>query len=296
MPAVYDAFHPGQDLLDLWTITGDKSLVRFYFIPVKYACNADCVFCITEIEKLKPGFQAVRGTMKIDDVLRGNLQLAADLGMDEVEITGGGEPFLHPRLQELVLEIRDFLPAARIKIYTNGFRLREIRGIDELNLSRAHDDSGINQAIFRSKEQNELQDALGFFRPFFKTIRLQVPLMQGALDTPEKLIAFAERQKNADLIVARPLFDGVHLGKERYVRFEVQHPKIKLDRTGDYCGMRPVIAADGNFYRDWNFDRLLLPAGWTKDEFTQLKAELLDFQPHQKWAETNLPPSPQPAV
>lgn len=228
--------------------------MRVYLIPVKYACNADCTFCITEIEKIKPGFNAMTGTMKPDSIID-NLKRCADYGVNEVEVTGGGEPYLNKDLDKIVENIRTYIPNSYIKVYTNGFRFREIF-FDEINVSRAHYDKDINNDIYRSKEQNDLFESLTYFRKYCNILRWKLPLMTGAIDTPEKLLSLPAMFPMVDKIVGTPLFDKVPLAKDRYVKFaeDIVHNNIKMDKTGDYCGLQPIIAADGVFYKNWDFD------------------------------------------
>lgn len=223
-------------------------------IPVKYACNADCSFCITEDEKLRPGFAAIPGAMRVSRATSDVFRTIADMGATELEITGGGEPFLHNDLQKIIDLARVELPSAYFKIYTNGFSLRPLVGVDELNMSRAHWRSELNNTIFRSNAQNEMGEALAFFRQYFGTIRLQTPMMRGLIDSPEALAEMVARfGPQVDQFVVRPLFESVARGKEYYVKFNAVGEKVKIDRTGDYCGSRPLIGADNNLYWDWSY-------------------------------------------
>jgi organic radical activating enzyme len=232
---------------------------RVYLIPVKYACNADCTFCITEREKLQPAFAAL-GEYLPADRLREVLQPLPE-EVTEIEVTGGGEPFLHPKLPEILEQIRSWRPSVKIKLYTNGFLLRPIPPVDELNISRCHDDTARNQEVYRGRRPTDLEAAARFFRPFAESIRLQVPLMRGYIDSPQAAEAMIGRCRSfIDGFVFRPLFPSVALEQDKAVRFAFTHPLAKMDDLQpDYCGSRPVIGSSGVLYRDWTFTQPMDP-------------------------------------
>ena len=251
-----------------------RKMSRLYLIPVKYKCNANCIFCITEEEKVKPAFSALPEFIKLEElkVLLAQLQ---PLRLTEIEITGGGEPLLHPQLQDIINLVKGTWPGIYVKLYTNGLLLKNVRGINELNLSRAHPDAAINNQFFGVDSSYSLIDLLNFYRPLVKLLRVQVPLLQGGIDSAAKAIRLAtEVIPPADQVVLRPLFSKCGKAKELVVQFPVTHPGIKLDQTGDYCGTRPVIASDARLYWDWTFTKSVLTS-----ELDQLDLELNQFLP-----------------
>ena len=246
---------------------------RLYVIPVKYECNADCTFCITEEAKLHPAFSAVKEWLTPEST-EAFCQQFAKLKIKEVEVTGGGEPFLNPKLQQILNHFKEAWPDLKVKIYTNGFLLKPLYGLDEVNISRAHDDTVKNNEIFRTKHPIDLTRSIAFFRPLTRTLRVQVPLLKGYIDTPEAAIALIERHPLVDQFVFRPLFSKVAREKDKYVQFSVIHPRAKNDVTGDYCGDRPVLASNGKLFWDWNYTREIKPA-----ELTKLNQALANFKP-----------------
>ena len=247
---------------------------RLYLIPVKYKCNANCIFCITEKEKVKPAFNSLPEFIKLKElkVLLAQLQ---SLRLTEIEITGGGEPLLHPQIQDIINLVKATWPGIYVKLYTNGLLLKNVHGIDELNLSRAHPDAAINNQFFGVNSAYSLTDLLNFYRPLVKRLRVQVPLLRGGIDSAAKAAHLAAQIiPIADQIVLRPLFSKCSQGKELFVQFSVAHPSIKVDQTGDYCGARPIIASNSKLYWDWTFTKEVLSS-----ELSQLNNEISQFQP-----------------
>jgi molybdenum cofactor biosynthesis enzyme MoaA len=228
---------------------------RIYIVPVKSACNADCSFCITKSQQkylshlphYLQDFQQFCSTL--DKIQR-------QTSIEEFEITGGGEPFLHPRLESIVAYLKLFFPKCYIKIYTNGFLLpvKPIKQIDEINLSRIHYDSEKNNEIYRSSKQNEIVQALKYFKDNHKKVRLNIIMMKGYIDSQEKLEqTISVTDKYVDQYFVRELFEKCDYEKDKYTSFEAAHPKVKMDITKDYCGDLPIIGSDGILYSDWTY-------------------------------------------
>lgn len=246
---------------------------RLYVIPVKYQCNADCTFCITEEAKLHPSFANIKEWLKPEAVAEFCQKFAA-LRIKELEITGGGEPFLNPHLQQIISIFKTAWPSVYIKLYTNGFLLKPIADVDELNVSRAHDDTARNNEVFRAKSPVALAETIAYFRPMVAKLRIQTPLLLGCIDTAEKAIEMIERHPLVDQFVFRPLFSKVNRDKNRYIGFSVAHPRAKNDVTGDYCGDRPVFTSNGKLYWNWNYDREA-----TEADIHALNQTLEEFKP-----------------
>src|SRR5262249_7928011 len=88
-------------------------------IPIR-RCNIDCGYC-NEYDKVSPPVPA--------DVLRRRIDKLADLGTSVVAFSGG-EPMLHPELDDLIRHIRSHGMMAGL--ITNGYFLQPKR-ILELN-------------------------------------------------------------------------------------------------------------------------------------------------------------------
>lgn len=90
-------------------------------------CNLDCVFC------------SVKNRDKTQEIpfeeLVPVLEQFRDLGLKNVEITGGGEPTLYPQINELIEWIY-WNTKWPIGLITNGTTLEELEGIIPRNLDR----------------------------------------------------------------------------------------------------------------------------------------------------------------
>lgn len=222
---------------------------RLYLVPVREACNANCTFCYMDEKKIdfnKPQLIQLEKLEKVIEPVRCNF--------NEVEITGGGDPMLHPRLPEI---IRLFEGKYR-KLYTNGFYLREMPNFEEVNISRVHWDSRINNLFYRSKHQNDIVDAIMHYRSFAKKIRLQVVLIKGAIDNSEKLLEFVSRYEGiVDIFMFRTLFPKCSLEKDKIVEYGkvfVKHPKVIFDKTlDDYSRPLYFIGTDCKLYDTFQF-------------------------------------------
>jgi cyclic pyranopterin phosphate synthase len=100
-------------------------------ISVTDRCNFRCVYCMPE-----EGMQWLkRETILSFDEIERLARIAADLGVDEVRLTGG-EPTLRPGLPELVTRLSR-LPLRSLSLTTNGFLLRKMaRPLAEAGLKR----------------------------------------------------------------------------------------------------------------------------------------------------------------
>ncbi|MBI2102708.1 hypothetical protein HYT55_02625 [Candidatus Woesearchaeota archaeon] len=222
---------------------------RLYFVPVREVCNADCTFCYMNekaVDEQKPQFIPLEKLIGCVASLQGKF--------NQVEITGGGEPTLHPKLPEI---LRLFENTYR-KMYTNGFHLRNLPPFEEVNISRVHWDSVINNQYYRSRSQNELSVAIDHYRGIAERIRIQTILLRGAIDSREKLLDFVTRyEEKVDVFMFRTLFPKCSLEKAKMVTYEevfVKHPKVVFDKTlDDYSRPLYFIGTDCNVHETFQF-------------------------------------------
>ncbi|MBT4375898.1 hypothetical protein HOD29_00785 [archaeon] len=150
---------------------------------------------------------------------------------NEVEITGGGDPLIHLQINEIVNLFRD----KYTKLYTNGFLLKPISNLDELNISRVHWNSKINNQFYKSNFHNDLEKVLDFYHPLVDKIRIQTILLKGAIDSKEKLEEFVSKYENkVDEFMFRTLFKSCSLEQDKSISyFDFKHPKVTFDKTLD---------------------------------------------------------------
>jgi MoaA/NifB/PqqE/SkfB family radical SAM enzyme len=105
--------------------------MKGYLIPVGSSCNARCEYCVTRFRKNNDG---------LIDAERISKQLSTITNLEYIEITGGGEPLLHPKINQIVKICACLAPT---RLYTNGALLKSSLNADDLSelcVSRAHFD------------------------------------------------------------------------------------------------------------------------------------------------------------
>ncbi len=222
---------------------------RLYLVPVREVCNADCTFCYMNekaVDEQKPQFIRLEKLVENIAPFEGRF--------NQVEITGGGEPTLHQKLPEI---LRLFEGTYR-KMYTNGFSLRDLPSFEEVNISRVHGDSQINNRFYRSKSQNDLGLAIDHYRKITEKVRVQTVLLRGAIDSREKLLDFVTRyEERVDVFMFRMLFPKCSLEKAKMVTYEevfIEHPKVVFDKTlDDYSRPLYFIGTDGKVHETFQF-------------------------------------------
>src|SRR3989344_7961930 len=222
---------------------------RLYLVPVREACNANCTFCYMDEKKIDYKKPQLIPFDKLEEAVK-----TIRSKFNQVEITGGGDPTLHPKLSEIVNLFHD----SYRKMYTNGFFLPNLPPFEELNLSRVHWNSDLNNLFYRSRWQNDIGDAIDHYRTIVKKIRIQTVLLKGAIDNKEKLLDFVSRYEHkVDVFMFRTLFPKCSLEKDKIVRYEdvfVEHPKVVFDKTlDDYSRSLYFIGTDCKVYDNFQF-------------------------------------------
>lgn len=171
--------------------------MKLYVIPVETACDGKCPFCTTEFRL---------NTARFGNLLNvANLSKINDLNIDKIEITGGGEPFLHPRIADIITFCAASAPT---QIYTHGGRLSSVssdtlRRLFYLCVSRCHYDEDKNYSLMGIKQELELAFSLGV------PIKLSLVLCRSGVSTVKdikKYLDWADRL-GAKKVVIRQLFD-----------------------------------------------------------------------------------------
>ena len=235
--------------------------MKLYVLPVESACDAHCSFCITKFRKV-----ARKQLLVIED-LREALEKVA---VEKIEITGGGEPTLHPQLETIIALCAG---KARTQLYTHGAHLRGNVGLlESLCVSRAHYDDAENERI------------MGIEYDFNTIIQNGVPLKLSLLlhasgiqtvNEVKKYLQWA--QGKAKEVVIRQLFehdyqgklDGEFVSSEKIFRqlnvthysltpqenpvFTWGNLKVEMEYRSCACEMdNPVLHADGRLYQGWS--------------------------------------------
>ncbi len=163
---------------------------------------------------------------------------------------------MHPKISQIVCLIRQTIPQAYIKIYTNGDIKKQLPEVDEINISIVHYNTKINDSFMNSRQKpTDLTEKLKFFRKTHpkQKIRLSIPLIKGAIDSPAELAKMIElTEKYVDQYVVRTLYPNSPVSKDNFVDFNYSHPKVLFERDnniGDFDGV--ILWSDNQFYTDW---------------------------------------------
>lgn len=164
--------------------------MKLYVIPTENLCNARCAFCITKYRHYKNNFLNLD---RLKEILSKN-------NFEKIEITGGGEPSLHPKINSILDVCTQKCPT---QIYTNGHLIlsSKPKNLIYICLSRAHYDDDRNQQIMSVRYDLN------------KFLRLHVPLKfsllvhRSGISTPEGIWQYILWAKDkAQKIVIRQLF------------------------------------------------------------------------------------------
>lgn len=230
----------------------NKLLVpKCYVIPIQKACNCNCVFCISKTRI----YDKEESVLQLDERFIENIYKLKKHGIKRFEITGGGEPFLNPNLDKIVLAIKRIIPDSYIKLYTNGNILRNIDGVDEIDISVVSDDIDINNKYMNGNNIS-LMEKIKFFKKENVKLRLSVALIKGAIDSKEKLDDFISLTKDyVDEYVVRTLYPNTPNMAELYVDFDYEHEKVIIEKSNDVGEFNGIILwSDNKFYTNWSLN------------------------------------------
>lgn len=227
---------------------------KCYIIPVQKACNADCKFCISKSRNYDKDVEY----LYINQNLIQKLQELKEKGIKKIEITGGGEPMLHPEIEKIINLIKIIIPDSYIKLYTNGNIFKPLNNVDEINLSIVHHNLKTNDSIMRSKVGVSLREKLSYFInncPGIK-IRLSIPLVKGGIDNKDELDELINLTKyEVNGYVVRTLYSSCPNYEELYVDFNYERDKVIFERDNDVRDFSSIILwSDGKLYTNWELN------------------------------------------
>lgn len=221
---------------------------KCYVIPVQKKCNCSCTFCISK----NRDYNKNEEFLQCDDRFVNNIYLLKKNGIKRFEITGGGEPFLNPSLQQLIYTIKRTIPDSYIKLYTNGNILKKIDSIDELDISIVSQDLDINNK-FMNGNNITLNEKLQFFKSSNIKIRLSIPLIKGGIDDIVKLQQMIDSTAiYVSEYVVRTLYPHTLNLDKLYVDFKYDDNRVIFERdndVNDFYGY--ILWSDNNIYSDW---------------------------------------------
>lgn len=230
-------------------------LDKCYIIPVQNTCNCDCTFCISKSRN----YDKKEELLKIDDKFIKNIQLLKRRNIKKFEITGGGEPLIHPDIELIVSIIKKVIPDSYIKLYTNGFILKTIDKIDEVNLSIVSNNDEINALFMNPKNNIPFNQRIMYFRENYPSskLRLSIPLIKGGIDNIEALDNLIKNTTQiVDEYVVRTLYPHSLIYSDSYVEFPINNKKVIYEKDNDVSDFNGLILwSDNEFYKDFNLDK-----------------------------------------
>lgn len=275
---------------------------RCYFIPVKSECTANCPFCVT-----KKQFDLTKNNLpqKLDFQTFMNQvpQYISRLNeFNYIEITGGGEPFLHPQIFDFISFFNEI--NLKIKLYTNGSIRNSIPTkkifVDELTLSKMSFDDLKNDMlqcrISDSNYKSNIIDEIIYFKKFSKKlrIRLYIPYnlatqISGNFPPETAKIIFlkflgvsTERLniliENVDTFIFCNDINKSYKLDQTFENMLIRifgNDKIKIDNNEKYCPDYQLIAPNGWLYSDWS---ILMKENTSKLKTTEELCNLHDSE------------------
>lgn len=225
---------------------------KCYIIPTEKLCNSNCEFCISKTRNYNKG----REFLEINEEFLENLELLKKRGIKKYEITGGGEPLLHGKINIITSLIKKIIPGSYIKVYTNGNILKDIGPVDEINISVAHFNTEKNSEIMEPLVKIPLERKIDFFKnnnPGAK-IRLSIPLIKGYIDSPKKLDEMINlTQSQIDEYVVRTLYTGCPNFEKRYIAFDYERKNVIIEKDNNVSDFKGIILwSDGSLYTNWD--------------------------------------------
>lgn len=230
-------------------------LDKCYIVPVQKSCNCDCVFCISKSRN----YDKENEILKVDNNFIENIKLLKKREIKKFEITGGGEPLLNPNIESIVNIIKEIIPDSYIKIYTNGFILKTISGIDEVNISLVSNNDVINNLFMNPKNDNSFIKRITYYRKNYplSKLRLSIPLIKGGVDNIDKLNKLiADTSCFVDEYVVRTLYPHSLIYEYGYVEFPIEDKMVIYEKDNDVSDFDGLILwSDNHFYKDFNLDK-----------------------------------------
>lgn len=229
----------------------DQVIDTLYVHPVKTKCNAKCSFCITKKQILDldqyPQFLQ-RQCINFDEI---QVYLKKHPEIKRIEITGGGEPSLHPRLNDIIGSF-SMMPEIQTYIYTNGIQQFDIfTTVECITVS-----SKIDFLDIVHKEA-----VLKHYRNFCKKLRLRTVICDNEYDVIGKhsdetlrVLDFVEKIPIDELVIAKDFTSLANISMaDIHPIFKNRNFNIKIDNGEKKCTEYPILYTDGKIHENWNF-------------------------------------------
>jgi cyclic pyranopterin phosphate synthase len=223
-------------------------------ISVTDRCNFRCVYCMPE-----EGMQWLdrRTLLSLDEIDR-IAQVAVELGIDEIRLTGG-EPTLRPGLPDLVARLSKIDGLRSLSLTTNGFLLRKLAqplaeaGLTRINVSL---DTLQHDRFHHIARRHGLDEVLAGLEtleryPSIAPIKVNVVAMRDFTET--EVVAFAELARRKPYVVRfiefMPLDADGNWQRERVLSGD----EIKAIIERDFMSLVPIAAEASSTSRRYTF-------------------------------------------
>jgi len=229
---------------------------KIYIIPNEKSCNASCPFCI---------FKYKKDDYFNSEILTSSVKNLKSFDPDEIIITGGGEPLLHSKINDIIKKCSNI--AKKLTIETNGILLKELKPetlkrLSSICLNRMHYKDDINSRI--TGVQHNMQEILSLNVP----LELSLVLYKEGVNDSRELNNYINWAKsiNVKKIIVKQMikFDYPDFVKNQYVNgeeiFKITNSEQIISEVNVEFDFRnyleeikdPILRSDGNFYIGWS--------------------------------------------
>lgn len=218
--------------------------MKIYVVPVENSCNARCLFCTTKFKS---------------DKEFGNLLAISDLSqidymdVDKIEITGGGDPFLHPEIWHIISYCVGKAPT---QIYTNASLLnvsrdaKTLKKLAYLCISRSHYDESENERIMGVRQSVNID---GLVKDGV-SIKLSVVMCRSGIANVDDLRKFLDWSNKLGVkkVVARRLFDFENGAISDAYKEIIAQEFVSVDKLHEHLKIESCDFHEGNAIFDWH--------------------------------------------
>lgn len=220
--------------------------MKLYVVPVENNCNADCLFCTTKFKNDKE----FGNLLDISDLLQIN-----SMEVKKIEITGGGDPFLHPKIDRI---INYCVKKAPTQIYTNAALLNPLkdagilRKLSYLCISRSHYDETANKRIMGIHQNVNIN----YLAKSGVLIKLSLVMCRSGITNADDLKKFLDwsKQKGIKKVVIRRLFNFEKSVMDNEYKKIFTREFVSVDNLHKQLGIINYYSnVYGNIIFDWNW-------------------------------------------
>jgi organic radical activating enzyme len=215
---------------------GSVPLTHLQFVPTN-RCNLHCSFCSCENRTRNDEMSLAEVEELVAEV--------AGLGCRSVTITGGGEPLLHPHIDEIITAFYE--NGIEIGLVTNGELLDRLDTGDLLTWCRisASDERPLPEAVIRAVKRFDTDWAFSYVlteQPDISNLKLHVACAEAYAFTHVRVVADLLKPESVPMQAVRS-----HVKSPLVIWQDRTHPE-QGSCVCHVSQLKPQIAADGQVY------------------------------------------------